>query len=194
MKYISFLLLLMLSGCAFALLASTPQTSNVKDVIKFNAPRPEFMETVSEMGKKDGFDVRKSACKDGVLDPSIGKPLAVELRDGFGLGDSMAASMTGRVKGIVMTFESTDNGVVWNCHTAMVGNFDAGKEDAALRYWAGFKTRLLRRVGERFGDCLDMGPDRKPEKIVATDPPKPAPTKPAKARLRPRNPEIIEAP
>jgi hypothetical protein len=85
-----------------------------------------------------------------------------------------------------MTFESVDNGTNWNCLIQICCNFHAGKEDAVLRHWSEFNSKLLQRIKQTFpDDPLNLKTEKDPEEVIEAKKPEikaPAPMITKKAK------------
>lgn len=130
-------------SCGLLLLASPPETSGAKDVIRFATARPDFRDTIERVGKQEGYVAYSAPTGDAALDPSIRKSLFVELKKGVSFGEGYVQSLTGHVKVSHVAFDSADNGQTWNCSASVVGNFSDSDSDTALKMWKELKAKLL---------------------------------------------------
>ena len=124
---------LILVGCAGIGIISKMQTFTGRDSITLQAPRPDILDVVAEVGKSLGYDVSGLDREAGTISLSSKSSM-------------FTGVMIGKTNFSTLTISSEEGGKKLGIRVVLGGNFGTGGQEAATRLVEDFKAELLKKI------------------------------------------------
>ena len=129
---------LTLTGCSLiGMLGSETQNFHGNDSFELQTPKPDIVNTMSEVGKSLGYNVSS-------LDRGMGS-ISLSDQTSFFVG-----MLIGKISHSTLMISSFDGGKKFDINVIVIGNFGNGTQEAAEQRVNDFKARLSERLGEKF--------------------------------------------
>lgn len=128
---------LILVGCAeIGLMGSKTQNFTGSDSITLQAPRPDILDVVAEVGKSLGYNVSGLDREAGTIYLSSSSSL-------------FTGVMIGKINNSTLYISSLEGGKKLGIRVMLGGNFGTGGQEAATRLVEDFKAGLLKKIGQQ---------------------------------------------